>query len=271
MTARLPVMKRFLLFVLALGWANGPVLAELVFDKEHLVLKPTVDQEVISATYTFTYKGEKPIVVTEVDANCGCINAKSDKERYEKGDEGKLTFDFELGHREGKQEARVWMGYHEEKPKVKSRGIALPPGPSGEDPSTFQAPLLKQLTAEIQIPIVVNIEPKKTTWVVDSKPEPKAVKVTMKHLNPVKLLEVKSSRDDVKIETKAVKEGESYIITITPGSTKKKQMGMLTLVTDCALERHQKKLAFYSIAAETPADDTPSLVPPPAAALEKGN
>lgn len=244
----------FALSVLCFSVFIGPLAqAELVFEAEHLKLKSTADQEIVSATYKFTYTGERPIVVTDVDANCGCLNAMTDKERYEKGDKGTVSMDFEIGPREGAQMAEVSLSYKvDQAPPPREKGKIRLPGPAGKEP----APSVKRLTAEIAIPIVIAIEPKMTTWLLDAKPEPKEVLVTMKHATPITLKEVKSSRENVRVEVKEVKPGESYIITLTPKQTSVKEMGMLTLVTDCKIPRHEKKLAFYSIAAK--ADPKPS-------------
>ena len=226
--------------------------AELDFKKEHLKLTPKPDAARATATYEFTYTGEHPITIQEVDADCGCISAQADKDVYVKGDEGRIDFVFGFARKEGKQTNRISVVYTE---KIAEEEKAPPQerlGPSGEDPNTTVAPKTKVLSVEIDIPVVVNVEPKMTTWMAGSKPAPREIKVTMKHLAPVRIKEVTSSRNDFKVETREVKPGESYIITLTPGSTEKKQLGMLTIVTDCSVPRHQKKLAFFQVASPEP-------------------
>ncbi len=246
------------------------VQAELVFDKEHLELASKPDAESITATFAFKYTGARPINVQEVDANCGCISATSDKDRYVNGDSGKITFVFELGSKEGKQANRVWITYTEEVIAGQKVAAKKDLGPSGEDPNTVVAPKTRSLSVDIDIPIIVNVEPKMTTWEVGSKPEPREVMVTMKHLTPIRITEVKSSREDVKVELKTVKEGESYIITLTPSSTERKRLGMLTIVTDSKETRHKKKLGFFSIASEAPKENIGEpIIPPTREALRR--
>lgn len=254
-------MRILSFFLLGISLAQ----AELVFEKEHLKLAPEPDAESITATFAFKYTGERPINIQEVDANCGCISATSDQDRYVKGESGKITFVFELGSKEGKQANRVWMIYTEEAITGKKATPTKDLGPSGEDPNTLVTPMTKSLKVDIDIPIIVNLEPKMTTWQVGSKPEPREVKVTMKHLTPIRITEVKSSREDVTAELKTVKEGESYIITLTPSSTERKRLGMLTIVTDSKAERHKKKLGFFSVAAELPKEPGGGPVTPPTA------
>lgn len=263
-------MKCFVASLATLSTCLAFAQAELVFEKEHLELTPKPDAESVTATFDFKYTGERPINVQEVDANCGCISAESDKKRYVKGDAGSITFVFELGSREGKQSNRVWITYTEDVVAAKEATPKENLGPSGEDPSTFVSPKTKTLTVDIDIPVIVNIEPKMTTWAVGSKPEPREVQVTMKHLGPIHITEVKSSREDVKVALKEVKKGESYIITLTPGSTDKKRLGMLTIVTDSKNKRHQKKLGFFSITNdEAKGAKGQPIVPPPAEALRR--
>ena len=92
----------------------------------------------------------------------------------------------------------------------------------------------------------------------------------MEHLTPIRITEVKSSREDVRAELKTVKDGESYIITLTPSSTEKKRLGMLTIVTDSKATRHKKKLGFFSIASELPKEVSgESVIPPTREALRR--
>ncbi len=238
--------------------------AQLVFEKEKVFLKPTAAEEKVTATFAFTHKGARPILIKGVDANCGCLSAVADQPRYENGDRGKLTVVFEVGDREGKQSHQVWIDYIEELAPGEKKFDPEARGPSGEDPNDFIAPARKNLAVEIDIPVVVEIEPKMTSWKVGSAPELRKVTVTMNHLTPIHLRGVTSSRPDVKVETKTIKEGEKYVITLTPQSTEKKQLGMLTLETDCRLERHRKKLAFFRFISEGdsegPGERSPSRI-----------
>lgn len=255
-------MFRWIILLTSLMHAS--VSAELVFEKELIRLAPDPSAEKVTAKFHFTYKGEKAILVQEVDANCGCIHAEADKKRYAKGDKGEIEFVFELGDREGLQKSRVWMSYLEE--RKPGDPPLFPPGelgPMGEDPNETIAPTIKSLQVELDIPVVVQVEPKMTEWKVGSKPETKEIKVTMNHSAPIHLKSAASTREGVKAEIVEVKKGKSYIVKLTPSSTETKQLGMLTLKTDCDIERHQKKLAFFSfVPADVIKNGTPPLVAP---------
>ena len=79
---------------------------------------------------------------------------------------------------------------------------------------------------------------------------------------PIHLKKVTSSRENLVVETKAIEEGKVYELTLTPKTTEKIQLGMLTLMTDCEITKHQKKLAFFSI--ERPGRTKPAPKPKPA-------
>lgn len=246
----------------------GSAGAGVVFEKETIRLQAAVTDEQVTATFAFSYTGQRPILIKEVDANCGCISAQTDKKRYVKGERGKLTVVFEVGGKEGLQSNKVWMAWLEELAPGEKKFSSEIRGPSGEDPNDFIAPIRKDLTVEIDIPVVVEIEPKMTTWQQGAAPEPRKVTVTMHHLTPIHLTKVTSTRQDVKVETEVVEKGKKYVLTLTPATTEKKQLGMLTLETDCSLQRYQKRLAFFSFAADLrgqgpgKASGTPQIIGP---------
>jgi hypothetical protein len=126
--------------------------------------------------------------------------------------------------------------------------------------STDEAPLEKaeaeaeaaanrtyELKVNLTVPALIEIEPKLIVWQLDGQPETRVVNVRMLHENPIHIKEVKSTRPNVEARWKAVREGWDYEITLTPKSVDKPALGMLTIVTDCPVAKHQRKMAFFSV------------------------
>lgn len=272
-------MKRLCAALVLLG---TPCWADLDFNTHRNVYKAKPDEESFESVFTFKNTGKHPVVIQSVDSNCGCIRATADKERYGKGESGTITAVFKIGGGEGIQTKHVSVLYAEEQPVVKPKVIAPAAGDLATapvvEPATPPKPVLgpaitDRLSVELHVPTLVQVEPKITKWTVGQAADPKTVRVTMNHEQPIILKEVRSSRENVTVETKEIETGKIYELTLTPASTDKVQLGMLTLVTDCEIKKHQKKLAFFSIQraqsrpepAPQPAPEVPAEAAPQAA------
>ena len=84
-------------------------------------------------------------------------------------------------------------------------------------------------------------------WKVGEKPAPKKVKFKVLYKDPIEILSLTSSRKSFKAEFKEVVKGREYEITLTPEDTSRPILGALSIYTDCAIERHKKKLAFFNV------------------------
>lgn len=237
--------------------ANG-AWADLDFDTKQVTYEAKPAEKQFEAVFSFKNTGKHPIDITKVDSNCGCISAKTDKERYEKGESGKVVAVFKIGSAEGVQTKSINLIYKEDQPIVRPKVVA--PSPNSSDPLAFieqekpepVEPVVSpaqtdRLTVELIVPTIVQIDPKITKWHMGGETETKTIHITMDHEEPIKIKSVRSSRDNIRVETKEVEAGKRYEIAITPQSTDKVQLGMLTIETDCEIKKHRKKLAFFSI------------------------
>ncbi len=239
-------MKRAsLIAALALGFTSAH--AELSFKDKRFAYAAKATEETVTATFEFKNTGKLPIAIQKVDSNCGCLRAEADKDRYAKGESGTITAEFKIGSAEGKQTKQVWVVYGEEKPVVQAKVIGETATPNKAPQDKVVSTTTERLTVELTVPTLVSIEPKITKWVIGSKPEPKEIRVVMDHDKPVHIKDVRSSRENVTVETKEIEAGKEYVLVLTPKSTEKVQLGMLTIQTDCEIAKHQKKLGFFSI------------------------
>ena len=251
-------MKRTL-FLISCGFLTvTSAWAVLDFKTKRVTHEAKPKEKQFEAVFSFKNTGKHPIVITKVDSNCGCISAKTDKERYEKGESGKVTATFKIGSAEGVQTKSISLIYKQDQPIVKPKIVAPPadssdplafieqPKPEPVQP-VFSPSQTDRLTVELKVPTIVQIDPKITKWDVGSEAETKTIQITIDHEEPIKIKAVRSSRDNIRIETKEIEAGKRYEISITPQTTEKVQLGMLTIETDCQIKKHRKKLAFFSI------------------------
>ena len=270
-------MKRSLLFIFLPTMALSSSWADLKFDSKRISYEAKPDEEQFEAVFEFKNTGKHPIDIKKVDSNCGCLSAKTDKERYAKGESGKVTAIFKIGSAEGVQTKSVSLMYAEDLPVVKPKVVQPAETPNTSDPLAFREtpppppepvkPIVAptqtdRLTVELTIPSLVQITPKITKWDVGSPPETKTVEVVVDHDEPIKILGVRCSRSNVSVETKEVEPGKRYELALTPESTDKIQLGMLTIETDSSIKKHRKKLAFFSIQRPLPETAAPVVVDP---------
>ena len=267
-------MKRTLTLLASAAFIASPAWAELEFNTKRASHEAKPTDETFETVFKFKNSGRYPVVVKKVDSNCGCISASTDKDRYEKGESGSVTAVFKIGSAEGIQTKSVAVVYAEELPVVKPK-VIQEADPS--DPLTLPAPVpapaepaaprigptsTDRLTVELTVPTLIQIEPKITKWTIGDPAETKKITVTMNHESPIAIKDVRSSRDNVKVETKEIEAGKIYELSLTPASTDKVQLGMLTIETDCDLKKHEKKLAFFSIQRAEPTSE-PQVLPIP--------
>lgn len=253
--------------------------AALEFVERRASYKASPTEESFESVFEFTNKSAHPVVIHEVDSNCGCLRASSDKNRYAPGESGKVTAVFKIGTTEGVQTKSVTVIYAEEKavvrPKVVGATESKPSGSAATTEAGEETPARAtgrrerlQLMVEVEVPTLIAIEPKITKWPMGSEPTTKVVEISMQHESPILIREVRSSRENVRVELKEIEKGKRYQLELTPEKTDSVQLGMLTIETNCDIKRHQKKLAFFSIHRPTARDRVPAK---PAPAVEAGS
>lgn len=197
--------------------------AGLVLDQDPLELFPKAEDEEIEGTFTFTNKGDRVMRVTGLESSCSCLEATVDKAIYQPGEKGKGRAKFKVSS---------FTGRHE---KVLHIYTNLPDTPD------------VVLTAVIEIPVVVSVEPKLIEWVAGGKPEAREFVVRMTGKDPIRILQVESTRPQVSAAFKEITAGREYRITVTPSATTDIILGAVMIRTDSPIPKYQRQTAFYSV------------------------
>ncbi len=197
--------------------------AELALDVPVIEVKPKPADEVVKTTFRFRNKGEKPVKVLNLESACSCLSAELDKAVYQPGEEGTGTAEFKVS---------TFVGRHEKSILVFTDDPAQPEW---------------QVDFVLDVPAVVEIEPKTLQWWVGDEAREKTTKVTMSGDEPMKIVKISATRENVEFSFKEVKPGREYLVTVKPKSTQEVTLGALKIETDSKIPKYQRQLAFFSI------------------------
>ncbi len=215
-------MKRNLLLATLL-LLPALVSAELRLDGDHVDVKPKPEDETISVTFTFRNVGSKAVRVLHLESACSCLSASLDSAEYQPGQQGKGKAEFKVGTFTGQQEKTITV--------------------TTDDPSQEEwvVPFI------VDVPEIIEIEPKLVQWTLNEAPLPKTMTLKMTGKDPMKLLHLSSTRENMSFSFKETKPGREYVITLTPKTTADIMIGALKLETDSKIPKYQHQLAFFNI------------------------
>jgi hypothetical protein len=212
--------------------------AELVFESTLQEVNAPAAAVRVSADFTFTNRGTKPVHVAKVDPDCTCISyqIENGKLDYAPGESGVIRTEIDMGNFTGviDKNLPIWLD---------------------DDPDNKPS---VQLTMRIHIPQLVVLEPKTVKWEIGDA-SPRTIRVTMHHDEPIHVTNISSTSEAFQIELKTVTDGSIYDIQLTPKTTDKSVLGMLTVKTDCKIEKHRNQQGYAVI--QKPDSSKPANAP----------
>lgn len=212
--------NRFTLLLFALATS---VHAELSLDVPAIELKPKPEDEEVETTFKFRNKGDKAVKILGLESACSCLSAELDKAEYQPGEVGTGHATFKVS---------TFVGRHEKFVTVNT-----------DDPKQPDW----QVNFILDVPAVVDIKPKNLQWWIGDDPVQKACLVQFTGDEPMKIIKITPTRQNVKFDWKEIKEGREYLITVTPTSTQEVTMGALKIETNSPIAKYRYQLAFFTI------------------------
>ena len=184
--------------------------AQLAWNLKQIDVYPKISDTNAKVEFTFTNRGNLPILVKDVQTDCGCTTAQLDKKTYDPGEEGKITATFTFGDRLGLQQNHIVVRTD-------------PP----DDPYT-------QLTLRAFIPELMHVEPKYLRWTVnpEATPETKSFSIKIGTEASMKILGVSSTDDRIQPKLKIVEPGREYTIDVTPSDLREPAKANLRIEAD---------------------------------------
>jgi hypothetical protein len=220
-------MKRAM--VVWLGFAGMAFAGKLTFPEPVKELAPGPDESKVKVDFPFTNNTDKTVVVKETLGDCSCtsIEISGGKTAYEPGESGVIRLNFDIGAAVGKVEkgASIWVD-----------------GDPKDAPS-------QRLTMKVDIPILVEMEPKTLKWQVGQEMESKTIKFKMLGDKAIHIKSVTSSTEHFTQELKTIEDGRSYELLVTPKNINNKALAVFRVETDCEVPKHRTQQVFAVVSA----------------------
>jgi hypothetical protein len=201
------VVKQLLLTFASLGIAVT-ASADLQWDDPAQKAQSSPDGQFAEFHFTFRNTGKTSVTINNIHPSCDCTTAKLDKKTYAPGEKGVI---------EAKVNYYGRAGTHH-------RMLAVFSDDNRGQPKTLD------MVVEVVEPLAVR--PQLVFWRVGEKNDARTVELTANKDHPVKVNDVKSSNPRITARLTTVREGEQYVIDVSPESTAEPQAGELTIQTE---------------------------------------
>lgn len=180
--------------------------------------------ELVTITYRYQNTSDRPVRLTGGETNCDCLKAEADKTVLQPGEWGELRALFALGDMLGRKRQRVTMLTEE-----------------GGRAQRYD------LFVNMNIPLLIEIEPDVLRWTVGSEPEEQVFDIRMTGEEPLRVTEVTSTRPTFKWRLETVEQGRHYRLRVRPESTASPTMGAMRIQTNSPIPKYQRALAYFAI------------------------
>lgn len=197
--------------------------ADLTLDVPVIELKPRPEDDEVTTTFKFRNTGDKMVKILGLESACSCLSAELDKAEYAPGEVGTGKASFKVS---------TFVGRHEKFVTVNTDNPKQPEW---------------QVNFALEVPAVVDIKPKTLQWFIGDESAPKACLIQFTGDEPMKIVKITPTRENVNFEWKELKEGREYLITVTPKNTNDITMGALKIETTSSIAKYRNQLAFFSI------------------------
>ena len=228
------------LFALSASAMQG---AALDFGETTREIHAAPDQHILTSDIEFKNTSDKPVTIERYEATCSCmgVKVKDGKLVYAPGEGGVLRTTFDM---------RNFVGDTQ-----KAIQIVLAGDPPAK-PSIV-------LNFNIHIPVLVKVEPNTLSWELGAAAEARKVTITMDHSEPIRVTGVDCGKDVFQIDLATIEEGRKYEVTVTPTGTAEPDLGVITIRTDCKIERQAVQRVFAFIRPKANTRVTPEPEPAP--------
>ena len=186
---------RLVLLFVPLLLLAGAARAALTWSSTRIEATAKGGQQTFDTVFNFKNTGDKPVKIVSVQTSCGCTTATLAKNTYAPGESGELKAEIDLRDRTGWQE----------------KTITVTTDDAPASPTT--------LTLRVNIPQLIEIEPRLLVWSHDGAEETKEVTITAGTDVAITLRDVVYS-PQFTVEQVTDTPGRRYRLRITPHSTK---------------------------------------------------
>lgn len=233
-------MKLLLITLLSLSLSAH---AELVFDALKKELKAAPDARKISCDFVFENKGTETVRIKEYKSTCSCMSVQINqggKLQYAPGEKGVIRANFDMDNFSGEVDKNVllWLeGDAEAKPSI-------------------------VLVVHVNIPVLVDIQPKTLEWKGPAPWEAKTMKILINYDEPIHIVDTRLGNPLFEKELKTIVAGKEYELIVKPLDKPDSPpgVGVIHIETDSKIDKQKKQMAFVVVRTDAkPPQSVPAL------------
>lgn len=202
---------------------------QITWENRQIDVHPKIADMNAAVVFKFSNVGDQPLTLGSVKADCSCTVVSAQKKVYAAGESGEIAVKYNIGNRVGLHQAQVIV--------------------ESDDPTQP----VSQLTLRVFIPELVRISPSVVEWKYGDPSQSKKVTIRVVHTEPIRIIGVTSTHDQIWGQLHTVTVGREYELTITPASTRELAKATLRLESDYPQDRPR---IFYVYAAVKPKPDS---------------
>lgn len=186
---------------------KSAVRGELKWDRDRVEIKPDPMDTIADAKFGFVNVGSEPVTIESVKPSFGCSVGGLRKTTFEPGERGEIATQLNFAGRSGVQTGTVVVQVTDRK-----------------------EPLVLTLVASI--PDLLKINPSLVLWEQGELGKPKSVLLQASEGLPVKVMNVVSGDAHFTAELETVREGQQYVVVVTPETTVSPIFSVLTIESE---------------------------------------
>jgi len=201
-------------WTLLAGAAAGANAAEpfsygqITWENRQIDVHPEIQDTNAVAVFKFTNVGRQPLTIGKVKTDCSCTTASETNKIYAPGESGAIEVRYKIGNRVGLQQANVVV--------------------ESDDP----AQPVSQLTLRVFVPELIRISPSVVEWKIGYPPGSKKVTIHVVLNEPIHIIGVNSSNDQIFGTLHTITAGREYTLTITPDNMREQAKATFFLESD---------------------------------------
>lgn len=207
--------------------------ASLEFKSRVQEVNVDANSNIVEVLFPFENTGDNRVIITEYDAPCACMSAvlkggrklKEGRVGFLPNESGVIKGKFELGNLKGSVTKKIVISTRDESGVTDSISLE----------STFH------------IPFLIAVFPSALSWRVGDSLEAKEISLLVDHDEPIEIVKVSSSTEQVEFELETVKPGFEYKLMVKPKSTQEFLFAAIRIKTNSDNPRYQALSTFITV------------------------
>ena len=186
--------RRFLVLALAATAGLAPSVRALEWKAKTLTATTAPFQTTYEAQFEFRNSGTKPVTVRDLETNCNCLDADTDRKVYAPGTTGVVRATFTTGDRTGLYERTISV-------------------------VTDEADSPVRLLLKIEVPETASLAPRSVLWQLNESAAEKTLELTPATGLEINFADAQVTNDAFTVRLETVTPGRRYRVHLKPKNT----------------------------------------------------